>query len=102
MFEYLIILIILLAISLLIEINSPIKPFSNLKERIAIGVLFFVIGVSWDSFAIWRGHWIFPQGQNLGLTIGYMPVEEYLFILILPYIIIALYVFVKARLNKIR
>jgi lycopene cyclase domain-containing protein len=97
--EYLIILLVVLAITILLERISRVSLFHSWKERLLITGLFFVVGVVWDSFAIWQGHWIFPQGNNLGIVIGLMPLEEYFFMLIVPYFIITIYKVVDSRFN---
>jgi lycopene cyclase domain-containing protein len=89
--EYLIILGILLLISLVLEIKFHIRLYKSRKERIIITLIFLVIGIIWDSFAIYRGHWIFPGKGLVGITIGVMPLEEYLFALIVPYFILTTY-----------
>ena len=91
MLEYLIILIVLLVAALVLEKTHYVHLFHKRKERLEITALFFIIGVIWDTFAIWRGHWVFPAGNNLGIVIGLMPLEEYLFALIVPYFIITIY-----------
>ena len=90
MFEYLIILSLFLIIASVLEKMHHIHLYNNRKERLVLVILFFVIGVIWDTFAIWRGHWMFPAGKNLGISIGLMPVEEYLFALIIPYFILTI------------
>ena len=60
MVEYLIILIVLLIVALVLEKTHRIHLYHNRKERLEITGLFFIIGVIWDTFAIWRGHWVFP------------------------------------------
>jgi len=92
-------LLILLAvffITLFLEFNFRIKLYSSRKERIIIPILFFVVGVILDSFAIWRGYWNF--GELMGITIGFMPLEEYLFMIIFPYFIITLYRVLKKEI----
>lgn len=53
--------------------------------------MFFLIGVIWDTYAIYRNHWIFIDENLLGIKIGLMPLEEYLFILIVPFCILTYY-----------
>jgi lycopene cyclase domain-containing protein len=89
--EYLIILLVLLAVGLFIEWKYRVHLYHSRKERIIVTLVFFVIGVLWDSFAIFRGHWDFPGPGLVGLKIGLMPIEEYLFILIVPFWIITMY-----------
>jgi lycopene cyclase domain-containing protein len=62
-------------------------------------MFFFTIGVIWDSYAIINGHWLFPPEKTMGINIGVMPVEEYLFILILPFWIITTYKLVHEKLK---
>ena len=89
--EYLIILIVLLLLALIFENKFHVHLYHNRKERILTTLFFFIFGVAWDTFAIWRGHWLFPPGKTLGIKIGLMPIEEYLFILIIPFIILTTY-----------
>jgi len=81
--EYLTILSVMLVVTFILEKNNHIHLYHSRKERTEIIGLFFLVGVIWDTFAIWRGHWAFPAGKTLGITIGLMPLEEYLFILII-------------------
>ncbi len=97
MFEYITILIVLFLIVLVLEKTHHIHLFHNRKERLEIVGLFFIIGVLWDTFAIWRGHWVFPPENNLGIVIGLMPLEEYLFILIIPYFILTIYKIIDSK-----
>ncbi|MBU0978068.1 MAG: lycopene cyclase domain-containing protein [Nanoarchaeota archaeon] len=74
-----------------LEYKFHIHLYKSRKERIIIPVIFLIIGSIWDSFAIWRGHWTFQGPGLIGVTIGFMPFEEYLFALIVPYFILTLY-----------
>lgn len=69
--------------------GSPLRI--SKRERVIVVLIFFIIGVVWDSYAIWRGHWSFGDTGLTGITIGLMPLEEYLFILIVPFWIITTY-----------
>lgn len=89
--EYLLILTGLLLISIFLDWKYHIRLYDSRKERILIPIIFLVIGILWDSFAIWRGHWSFEGSGLVGIKIGLMPLEEYLFILIIPYFILTVY-----------
>jgi len=45
----------------------------------------------WDYFATWRQHWVFPGNGLLGLRFFGLPIEEFLFFLIMPYFAFTLY-----------
>ena len=95
-FEYLVILFLLLFLhSFLSNVITYICIIIEEKD-LKLFYFFFVFGVIWDSFAIWRGHWSFPEG-TLGVHIGLMPVEEYFFILIIPYFVITIYKLIDSK-----
>jgi lycopene cyclase domain-containing protein len=98
--EYLVILLLLLASAIFIEWKYHIRLYHSRKERIIVTLIFFVIGVLWDHLAIWRGHWNFSGQKLLGITIGLMPLEEYLFILIIPFWILTVYKVLDKKLKK--
>ena len=98
--EYLTILFILFFVTLFLEKKNRIHLYNSKKERLEIVGFFFLFGVIWDSFAIFRGHWAFPVGKTLGITIGVMPLEEYLFALIIPYFIITIYKLIDSKFRK--
>ncbi len=97
--EYLAILLILLVSAIFIKWKYHIRLYESKKEAIIIILVFSVIGILWDSFAIFRGHWSFPGPGLIGIKIGSMPLEEYLFILIVPFWTITVY---KALTKKIK
>lgn len=89
--NYLFILILLFLSAVFIEWRYHFHLYKTRKERFLIILIFFVIGVIWDTYAIKNGHWSFPESGTLGITIGVMPLEEYLFILIIPFWVVTVY-----------
>ena len=98
--EYFIILLAVFSIGLFLEKTQHIHLYRNRQERLEIILLFFIVGIIWDSFAVYRGHWIFPQEKTLGITIGFLPLEEYLFFLIIPYMVLTIYKFIDSKFKK--
>ncbi len=96
--EYLLILSSFLLIAILLDWKYHVKIYDSWKERIAIPLFYFIFGVAWDSFAVYRGHWSFEGAGLIGIKIGILPLEEYLFFLILPYFAITTY---KALRKKV-
>ncbi|MFB6193174.1 MAG: lycopene cyclase domain-containing protein [Candidatus Nanohaloarchaea archaeon] len=96
--EYLAILVLLLISALAIEYKYNIHLYDSRKERVTVTLFFFVVGVLWDSFAIMRGHWEFGTQGLTGIKIGVMPLEEYLFILIVPFWIMTVYKLLDRKL----
>ena len=82
--------------------RKKVVHIKSRKERFEIVGLFFIIGTIWDTFAIMRGHWTFPSENNLGIVLGVIPLEEYLFILIVPYFIITIYKLIDSKFRKNR
>jgi lycopene cyclase domain-containing protein len=82
------------------EFGLKLKIFSSRKERIWFMIITLIVGIAWDNFSISRGHWVFPVGGNLGPKIGIMPIEEYLFILIIPYSLLAFKALLSSQFKR--
>lgn len=95
--EYLVVLLILFGVSLFLEQKFNLRLYQSRRERILIPLVFFLIGIIWDSYAVTRGHWSFNMEKLLGIRIGVLPVEEYLFFLIIPYTVLTLYRVLKKK-----
>jgi lycopene cyclase domain-containing protein len=102
MSEYFFILLLFLAIALFLEWQHKIHLYKNRRERFEITILFLAIGIIWDTIAISRGHWIFPEGSNLGIRIGLIPLEEYMFYLVIPYFSFTVYKVIDNKYRKER
>jgi lycopene cyclase domain-containing protein len=89
--EYISILFVFLACAVFLDIYYKVHLYHSLRERIFITLLFFIIGVAWDSFAVYRHHWAFPGDGLTGIYFGNLPLEEYLFSLVVPFWVITIY-----------
>lgn len=59
-----------------------LKRFKMVLKSLIPGGIFFLL---WDSYAIAKGHWHFDRAQILGIYgPGHIPLEEYLFFIIVP------------------
>ena len=87
--EYLLMILFFLITGIIILWKCNLKIFSSKKEAITIIGLLFLVGVICDSIAVWKGYWIY---QNVfSFRIGFLPLEEYLFYLVLPLWVIIIY-----------
>ena len=89
--EYLAILIIVFLVSMILKLRYRIQLFKSVKEGLLVIISLFVIGTLWDSYAILRGYWSFEEEFFIGIDIGVMPLEEYLFMLIIPFLALVIY-----------
>jgi lycopene cyclase domain-containing protein len=96
--EYTFVLIFLAVVALILEYRYRIRLYSSRRERWLIPLFFFFVGLGWDSFAVWRGHWYFDYSNLLGIQIGLLPLEEYLFFVVIPYFILTVYRVLKIRI----
>lgn len=96
--EYFVILMFLLVIALTLHKSFSVKLFKSRKHCILTYLAGILIITIWDNFAIYRGHWTFGQQYLLGPKIGYMPIEEYLFVIIFPYLGMVVYKILDKKL----
>jgi lycopene beta-cyclase len=74
-----------------------IRLFDSLRQAILVLGSLFAIGVVWDTFSIQRGFWSFNSKFLVGLTVGAMPIEEYLFIIVVPFLTLTIYGVTKRK-----
>lgn len=67
---------------------------------ILLYILTFIIGTAWDNYAVYNGHWTYSGKETLGIFIGYLPLEDYLFFLLVPYCILVGYKFFEKYFTK--
>lgn len=96
--EYLLTLTFFLCLSVFLELKYHVRLYQSRRERLFIPIIFFMVGTAWDSFAVARGHWYFNFDNLVGIKIGLLPIEEYLFFLVMPYLILILYRVLKLKI----
>jgi lycopene cyclase domain-containing protein len=89
--EYLLILVSVFLLCLAAKWKLKLQLFRSTKEGLIVIGSLLVIGSVWDSFAIFRGYWSYNEAFLIGLNIGFMPLEEYLFMLVIPFLSLVIY-----------
>jgi lycopene cyclase domain-containing protein len=87
------------ALAVWLEVEFHVHLYRTRKERILITLIFFVIGVAWDSISTIEKTWIYPGNGLIGIWIGVLPIEEYLFSLVVPFWILTVYRVLEAKLS---
>ena len=95
---YLATLGVFFAVAVWMELKFHIHLYQTRKERILITLIFFAIGVAWDSISTINKTWIYPGNGLVGIWIGVLPLEEYLFSLVVPFWILTFYKVLEAKL----
>ena len=95
--EYLLIILAFLLVSILIKQKFKIKIYKSRKQTIIITLVFFVIGILADTFAVWRGYWTFHEPFVFGLRIWLLPLEEYILFLVAPFFGITVYRLIQKK-----
>jgi lycopene cyclase domain-containing protein len=99
MSTYLIINLSIFIVPFLMSFESKIKFYRNLP---AFGLSILIVGgvyIVWDAYATIRGDWAFNNNHIAGLNIFYLPIEEILFFITVPYSALFLYETGKYYLN---
>ncbi len=84
-FGYVAMLVFTVVGSFWLEVALRVRVLKRWRRALAailpIGILFVI----WDAYAISRGHWFFDPNQILGIFGPFkIPLEEFLFFLIVP------------------
>lgn len=99
-YEYLLALVIIFLISLAVSFKFKLKIFNNFKQLILFYIILIPIAIAWDNIAVVRGHWLYPGRGILGIFLGYVPIEDYLFVIVCGYNALVLYKLTDKLLKK--
>jgi lycopene cyclase domain-containing protein len=91
MYFYLISASILLVAALTLEVIYREHLFKHLKARIVWIFVFLLVGIIWDTYGLIHGHWVFTGKGILGIYIGVLPLEDFLWFLAVPYFCLTVY-----------
>ena len=91
--EYLVLLVSVFLACVALKFLRKLELFKSKKQAALTLVSLFVIGSALDSFALLRGYWSYQQEFFVGITIGVMPLEEYFFMVVIPFLAIVVYRF---------
>ncbi len=58
-----------------------------------------LFSIPWDIWAVQKQIWIFPHNTNIGVWIGGLPMEEYLFIIFVTMLISTTVLLLKKRIK---
>jgi lycopene cyclase domain-containing protein len=84
-----------------VEFAFKLQLFKSKKQAaLTLGSL-SVVGSALDSFALIRGYWIFQQEFFVGITIGVMPLEEYIFMIAIPLLTVTVYRLNSGKLKQL-
>lgn len=68
------------------------------KQVLASVILIaFLIHVPWDIYAVKRNIWSFPSSSNMGIIIMNLPLEEYLYTILIPLLAASITLVVKYK-----
>lgn len=82
---YLIILIFSLAGPLALSFEKNLRLYKRWKYLLPAILITMFIFVAWDIIFTYMGYWFFNPIYNSGIYINKLPLEEYLFFIIIPY-----------------
>ncbi|KPJ70825.1 hypothetical protein AMJ51_00865 [Microgenomates bacterium DG_75] len=98
--EYALILILLLFISVFLHRYFKLKLSKSKSHLFIFYAILFFVGIVWDQFAIGRNHWTYSEEFLLGPYVGFMPIEDYVFILVTPYFGLVVYKIIEKYLKN--
>lgn len=85
MSKYMIVLILSLSVPFIMSFRLPLGIWKNWRALTgAIGLIVVIFGI-WDMLAARRGHWYFNPDGVCGYYIANLPLEEWLFFIVIPF-----------------
>jgi len=90
-YEYLFTLILVLIVSIVVHYRYEVTLFRKRATTILMFLIFIIIGMLWDTIGVERGFWTYPKENNVGIIVLGLPIEEFLFYIIIPYFVLVVY-----------
>jgi lycopene cyclase domain-containing protein len=85
MSKYMALLIFSGSIPFLFSLWPALRFYRNYRALLSSISCVLVIFGSWDIFATWRGHWYFDPAGIYGIKAVNLPLEEWLFFIVIPF-----------------
>jgi len=82
--QYLLVLAACVLVTLPLEIAGGVRVYRRPRALLGTLVPVLVLFGGWDRFAVWQGDWRYSPRFTLGLQVLGLPVEEWLFFLVIP------------------
>ena len=98
--EYALILLFLLFVAIFLHRLNKITIFGSKLYMFVFYSIALLFGITWDYFAISRGHWFFGEKFLLGPKIGLLPIEEYAFFIVVAYFVLVVYKSIEKHLKN--
>jgi lycopene cyclase domain-containing protein len=83
-----------------VKLRYKLKLFKSAKEGALVFGSLFVIGSALDSLALFRGYWSYDAKFFVGVKIGVMPLEEYLFMIVIPFLTLIVYRIARGKIKS--
>ena len=74
-------LVFILPVIVILVIFTLPLTVKQILALLTIALIALLYTTPWDNYLVWRGIWDYPEGRVLA-TIGYVPLEEYLFFIL--------------------
>ncbi len=100
-YEYLLLLGLCLVVTAPLELFLGVRVYRQTRRlALALGCM-GVVFVGWDLLGASLGHWAYNPAATTGLRLLGLPLEEYLFFLVVPLCGILAYEAVRATLDDV-
>lgn len=87
----LIILICLAALAFILHVKFKDIVYHSQKERVFVSVIILVLMIGWEHYSVTHDLWLYPGPGLIGIFIWRLPIELYLFYIILPYFVFTVF-----------
>lgn len=99
-YTYLLLNVFILAAPLAFSFGKRMHFISNLRYILIAVILVEIVFIPWDMGFAGMNIWRFNPDKILGIFIGNLPLEEYLFFVTLPYMFLFIYEFIRFYIKR--
>ena len=83
-YQYLLLMAGCLLLTLPLEFVLRARVYRRPRRLLLSLLPMLVVFLAWDALGIWRGHWWYSTDYTTGIRPARVPLEEYVFFLVIP------------------
>lgn len=94
------ILIIIFIVTEFLKHKFKEKLYSTRRQRTLINAMIFVVMMAWEFLSHYLRVWLYPGPGMIGIYILGLPIELYIFYLVLPDFVFTVYELIRMKTEK--
>jgi len=87
-------------VAVFIRIRFHETLYHSEKERVTISLIILISMIAWEFTSVHTNVWLYPGSGVIGIFFFGLPIELFLFYLVLPYFVFTIFELIHKKLDR--